>query len=86
VGTAALPSPYATVAAIPGPIVNIQELVGFVGVDVTGNSEVTFPVDIEDDDSSALAEDAPEPASFLLLGAGLVACGIARIRKPHSKG
>jgi hypothetical protein len=81
VGTAALPTPYWAAAAIPGPIVGIQELVGYVGVDVTGNSEVTFPVDVEDDDLAALASDAPEPGSCLLLGAGLAGVGAIRRRQ-----
>jgi hypothetical protein len=81
VGTAALPTPFWTLAAIPGPIVGIQELVGYVGVDVTGNSVVTFPMDFEDDDSTALAEDAPEPSSFFLLGIGLAAFGVIRRKR-----
>ncbi|HTX38092.1 MAG TPA: PEP-CTERM sorting domain-containing protein [Bryobacteraceae bacterium] len=77
----AAPTPFWTATAIPGPITGIQELVGYVGVDVAGDSVVSFPMDFEDDDISALAEDAPEPGSYLLFGAGLVALGIFRRKR-----
>jgi hypothetical protein len=66
--------------AVGGSVGSIQELVGVVGADVSGDSEVTFPVTIEDDDTSFLDAEAPEPASFLLLGVGLAAVGLSRRR------
>jgi hypothetical protein len=81
VGTGGLPTPFWTLTSIPGPIVGVQELVGFVAVNVMPFSEVSFPVDIEDDDTAALNADAPEPGSYLLLGVGLVGLGIFRRKR-----
>lgn len=78
-------TPYATFVTIPGPIVGINYLVGYVGVDLGPNSEVTFPLDVEDDDLSALIADAPEPGSYLLLGAGLVGLGALRRKRRSSR-
>lgn len=67
--------------AVDGSVAGIQELVGVVGADVSGDSEVTFPVTIEDDDTSFLNSEAPEPEPFILLGVGLAAVGLSRHRK-----
>ena len=75
------PTPFWTYVTTPGSPAGINELVGFVGVDVSGNSEVTFPISIEDDDSSLLSSEAPEPGSVFLLGAGLAALGVIRRRR-----
>ena len=80
VGGVGLPSPtgYWTYNVIPVSNGNIQELVGYVGVTLAPNSSVSFPIDVEDDDNAALT---PEPGSFFLLGAGLVAVGMIRRKR-----
>ena len=79
VGGANIPSPTNFWAANAAPVSSgISELVTFVDVSVGSNSEVMFPVDGENNDPDALAEDAPEPGSYFLFGAGLVACGVIR--------
>ena len=75
------PTPFWTATSIPGPILGVQELVGYVGVDVNTDSVVSFPMDFEDDDIGALAEDAPEPGSYLLFGVGLIGLGIFRRKR-----
>jgi hypothetical protein len=77
----ASPTNFATYAITSVSPANIQELIGVVGADIAVNSEVVFPVDIEDSDFSSIQADAPEPASFVLLGAGLAAFGVIRRRK-----
>jgi hypothetical protein len=44
---------------------------------------MTFPVTVEDDDTSFLDAEAPEPGSFLVLGVGLAAVGLSRRRKTN---
>jgi PEP-CTERM motif len=44
---------------------------------------MTFPVTVEDDDTSFLDAEAPEPGSFLVLGVGLAAVGFSRRRKTN---
>jgi PEP-CTERM motif len=74
-------TPFWTFVNIPGPIAGINYLVGYVGVDLGPNSAVSFPLAVEDDDLGALLDDAPEPGSYLLFGAGLVGLGVLRRRK-----
>lgn len=82
VGGANLPSPtnFWQENVTPVSAGNIQELVGVVGADLAVNSEVTFPVDITDNDTSQLVADAPEPGNFVLL-AVVAALGVIRRRK-----
>jgi hypothetical protein len=80
----AAPTPFWTATVLPGPIVNIQELVGYVGVDVAGDSVVSFPMSFEDDDVGALSAEVPEPGSYLLFGAGLIGLGILRRKRAAS--
>jgi hypothetical protein len=71
------PTPFWTFVTTPGSPANIESLVGFAGVDVGGNSVVSFPVSIEDNDTSFLQSETPEPGSYLLFGSGLAALGLA---------
>ena len=79
------PTPFWTATSIPGPILGVQELVGYVGVTVASDSVVSFPMDFEDDDIGALAEDAPEPGSYLLFGVGLIGLGIFRRKRASAQ-
>jgi len=74
-------TPFWTYVTIPGPILGINYLVGFVGVDLGPNAEVTFPLAVEDNDLSILQADAPEPGAYLLVGGGLVALGVIRRKR-----
>lgn len=71
------PTPFWTFVATPVSLPGIESLVGFVGVNVSGNSAVSFPISIEDNDTSFLDSEAPEPGSSLLLGFGLTALAVA---------
>jgi len=77
------PTPFWTFVTTPGSPAGINSLVGFVGVDVSGNSMVTFPVSIEDNDTQFLDSEAPEPGSFLLLGAGLASLAVVLRRRAN---
>lgn len=77
-----VPSPtpfWAINTAVQGG--GVTELVGAIGVDLKLNSEVVLPMDIEDDDVSALTEDTPEPGTFALLDGGLAAFGLIRLKR-----
>ncbi|MBV9085520.1 MAG: PEP-CTERM sorting domain-containing protein, partial [Acidobacteriaceae bacterium] len=76
VGSLPVPSPFFTYVIIPGPVLAVQELAGYVSTDLQPFSEVKFPLDVEDDDTAALVADAPEPSSYLLFGVGLGALSV----------
>jgi hypothetical protein len=69
-------TPFWTFITTPNSPAGINNLVGFVGVDVAAHSEVSFPISIEDDDTAILTSEAPEPVSYLMFGGGLVAFGM----------
>jgi hypothetical protein len=50
---------------------------------VTTSSSATYPASIE---TLSVAASTPEPASFLLIGAGLIAASIVRKKKIHRSG
>jgi len=77
------PTPFWTFVNTPGSPAGINELVGFAGVDVSGNSVVTFPITIEDNDQQFLESEAPEPGSLFLLGGGLAALFVGLRRRAN---